>query len=500
MQTKAKHDKGSVLASGYYSLANTILRAVGWAFICSVAGSALLLAFAPVNAFWVAWIGALPLLCICNISSGNRRLLLGYCFGLGFFCTGLYWLPESARVFFSFSEQVSSLLAFIALGYLALYPALFCWLGGYLSRSKRWLQIIGYPFIWCFLEILKNSVFGGLPWLGLGLTQVEGPLAAFIPVVGEPGVAYLVVLINALLYVAIVQGRVNHGWIKPVIVIVMLFGLAVLLHKREWTNPTGAPQRIAIVQAAVPLEEKWPAQYRAKIIDRYRQLSLQYAHNVDWLIWPETAVPLFADQLQQRYPELTRLTERNQLGWIVGALEPTIDGRSYNSLLLFRDGNTHIYRKQHLAPFGEQVRFPWLMNYLGLSFDYESEKIAGQLPSTVRLNDVAIGAGICWEIRFGGYIARSVNMGATFLINIANEAWTDSSVAHQRSLQLARVRALESGRPLIRVSNRGISVMVDHQGEVQLALPAESPGVAKGELQGRRGLTPFTWISAKFGI
>ena len=150
------------------------------------------------------------------------------------------------------------------------------------------------------------------------------------------------------------------------------------------------------------------------------------------------------------------------------------------------------YRKRHLVMFGEYLPLPflfdWLLSYLDIPKSDFSSWSTRQLP--LELADEKVGVTICYEAAFQNQV-RSVLPMATVLANISEDSWFGNSLAPWQRLQMARFRALESGRPLIRASNNGLSPMIDHDGNVINLAPLFKRHVLRGELQPTEGITPF---------
>jgi len=442
-----------------------------------VAGAAALLAFEPFGLYPLAWIALVPLIGGRDGPRWHRRLAGGYLYGLGFYGAGLVWLPASIGSFMAVPTGLAAAGYVVIVGFLALFPAIFRCLIGYMT-SYRWRVLVLAPSLWVVLEAVRFSAFGGLPWLGLAASQANGPLGAWYPLVGEAGVTALVVLLNGagiLLLSAFPRpgseageapeaarpaeaptvsgdGRIGAG-------VVVAAALATLvLVPLDWVEAQGEPVRVALIQAAVPGRLELPPGGRADIARRYRALVAEVIAETDVAVLPEAAMDPASDDWAALVDAVTAVGAV----LVVGVLEDTPGGARYNSARLFAGSSTSVYRKQRLVPIAEE-RWDRLRH---VAADGRPPMLPGQTGATLPFDGTRLGLSICWEIHFGHVTRESAREGAGLLVNIANESWIESPTEHARSLAVARMRAAESGRALVRVVNRGLSAVIDADGRV----------------------------------
>jgi apolipoprotein N-acyltransferase len=207
--------------------------------------------------------------------------------------------------------------------------------------------------------------------------------------------------------------------------------------------------------------------------------------------------PGYLDAIAARYASGTQAA-------IIGL--PMGDGRSYsNSVLGLRPGEAVPYRydKHHLVPFGEFIPslFRWFTDMMNIPLgDFRSGGLA-QAPFVWRGQRIA--PNVCYEDLFGDEIGanfRSAEDAPTILLNVSNIAWFGDSIAIDQHLAISRMRALEFQRPMVRATNTGATVVIDHRGRVTHELPRLTRGVLKAEVEGRAGRTPYAaWVS-RFGL
>ncbi|WP_231471323.1 apolipoprotein N-acyltransferase [Thioalkalivibrio sp. HK1] len=471
-----------------------------------MAGAAMPFAFAPFHLFPLAPLALAALFLAWHDGSGIRRAFLrGWLFGLGMFGIGLSWVRES----FAFSDVPEVVSPVLALGFVALvslFPAL---LGALISLATKTKdgsskRIAGASFLlgvcpasWTLWEWLRGTLFTGLPWLQVGYSQIDTPAAPWLPLVGIHGVGILVALLAggiAWLFLRRSIGAV----LWPVGAAILLWGGGAALSPIEWTRPAGSPIEVAIAQGNIAQDQKWLAQMRAPTIDRYFDLTRRYPQ-ADLVVWPETALPGFLDNLSD-FMERARADPSLQKRTILTGMlvrERSASGadlRYFNSAMTI-GADRAIYHKRHLVPFGEYIPLAWLvrpvMNALGIRLADFEPGAEDQTP--LRLGDHAFGVSICYEIAFAKEVRRSLPEAA-FLVTISNDAWFGDSIGPHQHFEIARARAIESGRWLVRSANTGISAVVSPAGEVAGILPQFEVAAESFEIVPMRGATPYVKI------
>jgi len=440
--------------------------------------------FYPAAVLSLAAIGALTAAC-----RPARALWRGWLFGLASFGLGVSWIQVSIHQFglpvLTFSAGVTAL--FIA--FISLYPALFGFLAARCPRAG-YLAVLGPAAAWTLSEGLRGRLLTGFPWLQAGYSQIDGPLAGFAPVTGVLGVSLAAALVAALLVQALraPQWRPAAGCIAAA----CLLGLGgVLLARASWTAPAGAPAQVAISQGNVPQALKWLPDQRQGILARYRRLTARHPA-ADLVVWPETAVPAFPHEVREYLARLEREAARRGQGVLVGM--PELDrrsGRYYNAVLAFGEADGR-YRKRHLVPFGEYLPFePWLRRFLDfLEIPMSDFEAGAPRQAPLASGGLRIGVSICYEDAFGGEVADALP-AANLLVNVSNDAWFGDSLAPHQHEEIARMRALETGRPLVRATNTGVSSFIDHRGRVRGRTAQFEAATLERAVRPRSGATPY---------
>ena len=458
-----------------------------------VSGALLPLAYAPVSLFPLAILAPAVLFVLWHGAAPGRAAWRGFLFGLGQFGVGVGWLYIALHEYGGMHGLLVFPLLLMFIAFLAGYPALVGWLQARILTPNvpDWQGIWVLPALWVALEWMRGWFLTGFPWLDLGYSQIDSPLAGFAPWLGVYSVSFAAAASAALLALALRHGR--RAW-RYLVVLLLLWSGAWLAGQQSWVVPDGKPLRAALIQGNVSLAKKWSTNYRMEIVQRYAALT-QEQHHVDLVVWPEAALPATLDELEEGYiPQLERLAASRHMDILLGILEQGyIDGgRTYYNSVLSIGAQPGVYRKHHLVPFGEylplQGLLRWLPNYLFIPMSDFSPGAAGQ--GSLRAAGRNVGISICYEDAFGREVRRALPQ-ASFLVNVSEDAWYGDSWAPHQHQQMARMRALETGRPMLRATNTGITAIIDHRGVELARVPQFAVQVLKGEIQPMQGITPF---------
>ncbi|MEL0081700.1 MAG: apolipoprotein N-acyltransferase, partial [Gammaproteobacteria bacterium] len=466
-----------------------------------IAGAAAVLAFAPFYYWPLLPLALAALFYLALQQSPVRAAGSGLLFGVGYFGAGVHWVYVSCYEFGQMGVLLSALATLMLVLYLAIYPALCCWLAARLwgpqqrARSPSpAVYLLGLPGLWIALELVRGGLFTGFPWIAIGYSQVDGPLAGVAPLIGATGVGWLIALLaGMILWLGQSRWRALPG-----VAVILLIMAMVGLRPVEWTRPSAEPLSLALVQGNVPQLTRWdPDQVRTNI-GRHLQSSEPF-WGVDLLVWPENAIPAFVETLPDGLmPALEQMAERQQTDLLVGMpLGDPVAGSYFNGIRLIQQGEAGAYRKRHLVPFGEYVPlrnlFGGLLDLLQVPMSAFSRGEAGQGPLALRFSQQLVAPSICYEILFPAEVLQMLPE-AGILVNISNDAWFGDSIAPHQHLQIARMRAIESGRPLARATNSGITALVNWRGEVIAQAPQFTQTVLTGTLQPRQGSTPYVLV------
>lgn len=414
--------------------------------------------------------------------------LLGLAWGMGCFLTGVSWIYVSLHEFGGMAAPLAALATLLFCLVLAFFPAL---AGGLFARwrSTTGRDVFLFAGLWTLAEWLRGTLFTGFPWLAIGYSQSPpSPLAGWGAVLGVYGVGFSVALIGGLL-----GSLAMTGWKKPLawLAIALLLAGGALLRQMDWTQPVGAPLKVALLQGNVPQSLKWDPQRLALSIDTY--LHLARAHPADLVVLPETALPLFFSEVPRDV--LRELTQHGPA--LIGVAIGTTDGGYTNGAVLltpssdrFKALQVSAYAKRHLVPFGEYAPagFAWFFRFARIPMSDFTAGPPYQEPLAVAGQKIA--PNICYEDIFGEELLAALP-AATLLMNLSNTAWFGDSLAQPQHLQIAQMRAIETGRVMLRATNTGMTAMIAPNGIVAAALPPFATAALTVSAQGYSGLTPY---------
>jgi apolipoprotein N-acyltransferase len=466
-----------------------------------VAGAALPLAFAPFDFYPLAVVCAALLFASWRDAEPRQALWRGYLSGLALFGFGVNWVYVSMHDFGGMSAAQSVAVTALLVVVLAVFPALAACAAVRLSRrpgvGTAPALLLIYPASWTLFEWVRGWFLTGFPWLNLGYSQVEAPLAGLAPLVGVYGVSLAVALSGALLLGAFERRGTVRFRLRHLVVLAALWLGAALAGAVEWTQPDGRPLRVSLVQGNVSQDMKWLPGMMEPTVALYRELSRAHWGS-DLIVWPETAMPMYYLQAVPYLDELGEEARAHGTELLVGLiyLDPATDNY-YNSMVSVGGaaGPRQVYHKHHLVPFTEylpmKAALAGLVDIMNVPMSDFSAGPARQAPFAVAGQQV--GMSICYEDAFGEEMIRMLPR-ATLLVNVSNDAWFGRSLAPFQHLQIARMRALETGRPLLRSTNTGVSALIGHRGELLGTSPQFEVHVLSGEVQPRQGATPYVRV------
>jgi apolipoprotein N-acyltransferase len=376
---------------------------------------------------------------------------------------------------------------------LALFPALAGFVFARLRRDRVWTDALLGAAVWTLTEWLRGWVLTGFPWLAFGYAQTPpSPLAGYAPLLGVYGVGFVAALIAVL--AGLTFHRREH-WLPSGAAIATLLAVGAGLMSIEWTQPAGKPLSVSLLQGNIEQSLKWKPERLQQSLETY--LRLARAHPAQLIVLPETALPLMLDQLPRDYmDELRRPALDRKVDVLLGIAAQDAQGRYFNSAVGFAPEGIQAYRKSHLVPFGEFTppAFAWTLALLKIPMSNFSPGAAVQPPLTLAGEKVAVN--ICYEDVFGEEIIRALPE-ATLLVNLSNTAWFGDSLAQPQHLQIAQMRALETGRFMLRATNTGMTAIVNPRGRVERVLAPFSESALVGEVSGHTGATPYVrWGNA----
>lgn len=459
-------------------------------------GAVTLLAFPPYNLWWLALIGPACWFALNTGTSARHAFWLGILYGIGLLVPGLYWVHHSMSAFAGTPYLIAAVLAVVLALLMAVYYGLAGWLSAKwtIDRTPRARFLALTAFV-TLSEWLRGWLFTGFPWILIGYTQIDTPLAGYAPIGGVLLVS-LATYLTAALIASFAHPGVPIRTLSMALIVAICTG-GMSLQSIEWTQPKGDNISVVMVQGNIPQDQKWLPENRLSTLSFYAEKTLAHLDNADIIIWPESAIPdLLANTEEELIIPLNKHLVSASATLVTGVLTHPLENTYYNSILA-TGREQHFYHKRHLVPFGEYFPLGWLWKDLvsGLA-TMGDDFSAGQADKPLlQVGAHRAGVSICYEIVFSEEIRQSLP-SADFLLNLSNDAWFGQTNGPQQHFQMARMRALENGRMLLRSTNTGITAVIASNGKVINQLPQFRTDVLSTEIRSYEGMTPY----ARYGL
>jgi len=486
-----------IAARAHYALARPASARVRL-LLALAGGTALAGAFAPLNLWPLAILAPALLMWLWQDAGPREAARLGFVFSCATFAAGTYWLYISIHGFGAAPIWLAlflmlALVAIMGLYHAALGYGVARWLPA--SGAVRWL--VALPAAWLLVEWWRGWFLSGFSWLSLGYSQSDTWLAGLAPVAGVYGIsAALLVCAGALTALACGSARM-----RPVAAAALCapWALGAALYGHSWTHPAGPALSVAVVQGAIPQDEKWLESNRDTTLALYQSLT-EGVLGTSLIVWPESAP---ADLVSDIVPYINHLygeARAHGSALVLGVLRADVATpgartlRYYNSVLAL-DDKVSFYDKHHLVPFAEFFPVPrFVRGWLRLmSLPYEDFTPGAAQQPPLPAAHLALGTTVCYEDAYGSSML-GVLPHADALVNVTNDAWFGHSSARHQHFQIARLRALEAGRYMVRAANDGISAVIGMHGEVIAQAEEFTPVALVSSIVPYRGLTPYARV------
>ncbi len=466
------------------------------------AGGATVFAFAPFG-WWPLQLAALALLFRMAQGAATPRagFALGWAFGAASITAGTHWLYVSMHDYGGMPAPMAALAVLLLASFIGLLYGAALWVAKRVAvhAPAALVLLLLMPACWTLADWLRGWIFTGFPWVATGYAHTASPLAGFAPLVGVYGVGLLAAVLGGGIAVALRLRRPGSASAAALALLVLLPSAGIALSGLRWTEPLGQPVTVRLLQGNVPQDLKFDGAQLLASLQLYRQMITEKP--ADLIATPETALPMLASQLPDGYLEgLTAFGRDSGSRLLIGVPLSSAPGIYLNSMLGIADGNASAYRydKHHLVPFGEFIPmgFRWFVDMMKIPLGDFGRGDLQQPAFSVK--DQWVLPNICYEDLFGEEIAAQLAAAAdrgvpvaSLLLNVSNIAWFGDTIALPQHLQISQMRALETGRPMLRSTNTGMTAVVDERGQVAARLAPFTRGTLEARVQGMQGLTPY---------
>jgi apolipoprotein N-acyltransferase len=484
-------------------------RDVALSLLLLVAGLANTLAFAPYQ------LTAIPLLTLAILSfvlwqcqSPAKAAWFGFVYGVGWFGLGVSWVHVSIATFGGMPLIASLSIMALLVAYLSLFPALAAWLSCHPrlhSTSSSAKHPLWWPVLlascWVLAENLRSWLFSGFPWLSLGYSQTEGYLASYAPLIGETGITFIMVFAAASLMLLWFK-----RWQMALVAAVILM-CSPLLHPFKGWQLQDQTVSVALVQGNIKQELRWIPEQELPTMKKYMQLTKPHLQQ-QIIVWPEAAIPQVEPLAQAYLFNLDMQAAENHSAVITGILDFKRNDDAYNGIIVLGKSTTAVtagdyiyettnrYQKHQLLPIGEFVPFERLLRDVAPFFDLPNSSFArgDWRQPNLQANGYQLLAALCFEIAFPRQIQANFTDDTDFLLTVSNDAWFGASIGPLQHMQIAQMRALEFGRPLLRATNNGVTGIAKPDGTLQAVLPQFEDGVLSADVQLATGRTLYSRV------
>lgn len=475
--------------------ANPRYRAV----LALVLGLLLTFAYQPFAQGWIApLVLAVWLILLLRSQTPKQALSVGFCFGFGWFGAGISWVFVSIDQFGGMPLIFSILIMVVLWAYLALFPAFSAWLWFKTRRFYSGLSLLAVPVIWLISESLRGRLFTGFPWLSLGYTQTSTTLGQLAPHIGEIGLSVLVILSAIGFVFALLRRQI--GWL---LIPLSCYTAGLYAPQLNPMQTTGESVNVALVQGNIELDLKWDPDRQWVNLHKYMDMSRPYYDEYDLIVWPESAITALEDTAGRALNQIDELAASNNTAVISGIIDHKLNsnyGGYYNSIIVMGEqandegysyGNSNRYEKHQLLPVGEFVPFESLLRPLAPLFNLPMSSFQRgdyQQPN-LQANNYRIAANVCYEVAFPRQIAANVHPETQLLLTVSNDSWFGDSHGPHQHLEIARMRAMELGRPMLRSTNSGMTALIDERGRTITQIEPFIADVATGRVALVEGTT-----------
>jgi apolipoprotein N-acyltransferase len=471
-------------------------------FLAAALGALQTVTYVYTESWWLQMLCIALLAWRVSVARPARAAGLGVAYGTAWLVAGTWWLFISMHHYGGLPGWMAVLAVVGLAAFLSLYLAAALFAFARWRTGRPVADALLFAAVWLLAELARGVVFTGFPWLASGYAHVDGPLSKLAPGIGVYGIGAVAAFVSA----AVAFGWPPMGTRRAVAIV-----LAVVAadYADDHTSPLGFTTptrtlRVTLLQGNIPQEEKFASEHQGAALQWHVEAML--AADGDLVIAPETAVPFLPQQMPEGFWNGLRARFSGGRTHALFGVPLGDEQAGYtNSAVGFAPGVAGEYRydKHHLVPFGEFIPpgFRWFTRMMNIPLgDFNRGTL--QAPSFV-VQGERIAPNICYEDLFGEELAarfRDPAQAPTVFANISNIGWFGDTVAIDQHLNISRVRALEFQRPMLRATNTGATVIIDHRGVVLDSIKPATRGVLTGTVQGREGLTPFAWWASRFSL
>ncbi len=459
--------------------------------LCLVAGGLGVLGFAPFG-YWPLIVLSLAYVLnrICQ-KTAAASYKLGFYYGVGLFGCGCYWLYISIHHFGGAPMFLALPLVIMCVLILGCVMGLYSYLLQlFWPGTSHYKLLVIFPSSWILWEAFRSWAFSGFPWLLLGYSQTNSPLAGFAPLVGVYGLSAILCFLIGALVCLFKKPSTNLTRSLLIFSGIALFTGGHFLAKCRWSTP-GKHLEASMVQGDIAQSIKWSPSASNHIIQRYANMTAAIKHS-KMIIWPEAAIPVMPSFIPGFMQQLQSFAVNNHLSLLAGA--PTynkIKKTYYNSFILL--GRTRgQYSKQHLVPFGEYFPLAFITRFFlqAIHIPMSAFTPGSQNQPTLVAQGIPLANAICYEITFP-QLSRALIKNRQLIVTVSDDSWFGNSIAPAQHLQMGVMQSILSRRYQLFATNSGITALINAQGKIVKQAPANKPAIVSGRVYSMQNNTPI---------
>lgn len=474
----------------------------GQLFIAMILGGIQVFAFSPFDLWWIIYPSFVGFFLLLQQVEKTTRsyFLISFIFSLSMFVTTLHWIYVSMDLFGGMPAIISALLIVLLCAYLALYPTLALWVSYRffrLANSLHYLLLI--PILWLISDWIRGWVLTGFPWAYLGYSHADTYLAGFAPVLGVQGMTLAILLICGALTLIFQKQKITLN--LTLISTLLLTGY--LLQKIDYTQLQPAV-KVSLVQGNIDQNNKWKNEYLYPSLFKYLDLSeTGFKDQQELIIWPESAIAALEIDMQPFLQPLSiDLASKNKT-LITGIISYNLTTNEYHNSIItlgklpsgygYSLAGENRYQKHQLLPIGEFVPFEDFLRPLAPYFNLPMSNFqrGDKIQANLQTEQSRFTSALCYEIAFPELLRKNIHPETGMLLTLSNDAWFGNSIGPEQHLQIARMRAIEFARPVLRSTNNGVTAIYNDKGKELGRLPVNTAAVLSLEVQPAFGETPY---------
>lgn len=494
-------------------LKNSLLIPLILSFLC---GGIAVLSYSPFDLWPLAFISFSGLLILANNHKAIKKtILISLIWGIGYFLSGIHWVYISIKQYGDLPTPLAIIILLLLVFYLSLYPTIFAVLLRLFNKifpafSFKQLIILA-PLIWQVTEYLRATILNGFAWLQFGYSQLDSPLGSLIPIVGINGVNFIFSICCGLLTYVIYhfiesykKNQTKHllHTFSALCIIAVIFIASLWFKNITWTQLDYSRQtNITLVQGNIAQSLRWSRMQLNNTLNTYSRLTQEHIKDSDIIIWSEATITDLERNQISYLTALNQYANEHNNAIAVGILtQGANNDEIYNALIILGDGNSyqypteHAYLKNHLVPFGEYIPLESVLKPIAnlLNIPMSSMSAGPMIQKPLTMKGFKFATVICYEVILSDLLWQNFQPDTDFILTVSNDAWFGNSIGPWQHLQMARARALEFGRTLLRSTNNGITAVINAQGIVSQQIPQFETDTLSIKANPNVGITPYS--------